>query len=247
MNTKKTIAIVGATSSIAEQCARLWVKQDATHLILIGRNRERLEVVAKDLLVRNPLVNVEIREANFLDPEAIAQTVEELFIGGPIDIALIAHGSLPEQSECQENLVLCKEMLEVNGISPVLYAEAFARHMSNLNQGTIAIIGSVAGDRGRKSNYVYGAAKGLINRYAQGLQHRFANSKVQITLIKPGPTATPMTAKMKGSFASAEEVANTITRGINQKKSVIYAPGKWWLVMMVIRHLPSFIFNKLNI
>jgi len=247
LNIKKRIAIVGATSAIAEQCARLWVKQDATHLILLGRSRERLELVAKDLLVRNPMVNVEIREANFLDPEAIVQTVGELFVGGPIDIALIAHGSLPEQSACQEDLTLCKETLDVNGISPVLYAEAFAQHMSNLNQGTIAIIGSVAGDRGRKSNYVYGAAKGLINRYAQGLQHRFTGTKVQVTLIKPGPTATPMTAKMKGNFATAEEVAFAITKGINQKKSVIYVPGKWWLIMMVIRHLPSFIFNKLNI
>lgn len=247
MNNQKRIAIIGATSAIAEQCARLWIKQDVTHLILIGRSRERVEVVAKDLLVRNPKVNVEIREANFLDPEAIVKTVSELFIKGPIDIALIAHGSLPDQSECQEDLTLCKETLDLNGVSPVLYAEAFAQHMSNLNQGTIAIIGSVAGDRGRKSNYVYGAAKGLINRYAQGLQHRFAGSKVQVTLIKPGPTATPMTAKMKGKFATAEEVASTITQGINQKKSVIYAPGKWWLIMMVIRHLPRFIFNKLNI
>jgi short-subunit dehydrogenase len=217
------------------------------HFILIGRNLERLKVVGEDLLARNPNIQVETQEANFLEPQSIHKTVNDLFSKLPVDIALIAHGSLPDQTECQENLSLCKETLDINGVSPALYAEAFASHMSKLNQGTIAIIGSVAGDRGRKSNYVYGAAKGLITRYAQGLQHRFSGTGVQVTLIKPGPTATPMTAAMKGKFASAEEVAAIITNGINQKKAVIYAPGKWWLVMMVVRHLPRFIFNKLNI
>jgi short-subunit dehydrogenase len=121
--------------------------------------------------------------------------------------------------------------------------------MAKLNQGSIAIIGSVAGDRGRKSNYVYGAAKGLVTRYAQGLQHRFAGTRVSVTLIKPGPTNTPMTAAMKGSekFASPEDVATTIISGIDSKKAVVYAPAKWQIIMMVIQHLPSFIFNKMNI
>ena len=89
----------------------------------------------------------------------------------------------------------------------------------------------------------------MVTRYAQGLQHRFAGSRVQVTLIKPGPTDTPMTAGMdgKGKFASPEEVAKLIVSGIEQKKSVIYAPGKWQIIMMVVRHLPSFIFNKMNI
>ena len=124
---------------------------------------------------------------------------------------------------------------------------AFAGHMAKLNKGSIALIGSVAGDRGRKSNYVYGAAKGMVALYAQGLQHRFAGTGVHVTLVKPGPTDTPMTAGMKGKFASAEEVAKMITLGIESKIAVIYAPSKWWLIMTVIRHLPSFIFNKLNI
>jgi short-subunit dehydrogenase len=247
LNNKKRIVIIGATSVIAEQCARQWAKQENADFILIGRNLQRLEVVAIDLQVRNPLIEVKVLESNFLDPEAIQKLVNELFTGAPIDIALIAHGSLPDQANCQENLMLCKETLDINGVSPVLYAEAFAQHMSKINRGTIAIISSVAGDRGRKSNYVYGAAKGLVTRYAQGLQHRFAGTKVHVALIKPGPTATPMTAGMKGKFASAEEVACIITSGIDQKKVVIYTPRKWWLVMMVVRHLPNFIFNKLNI
>ena len=247
MNTKKRIAIVGATSAIAEQCARQWAKQGPVELLLIGRNQKRLEIVAADLQVRSPTTEIEVVEANFIDPEAIQITVASLFKNGSIDIALIAHGSLPEQIDCQNNLTLCRETLEVNGISPSLYAEAFAGHMGKLNKGTIALIGSVAGDRGRKSNYVYGAAKGMVTRYAQGLQHRFAGTSVHVTLVKPGPTDTPMTARMKGKFASSEEVAKIITLGIEAKKEVIYAPAKWCLIMMVIRHLPSFVFNKLNI
>src|SRR5690606_6692309 len=102
--------------------------------------------------------------------------VEDAVKSGPIDLVLIAHGSLPDQIECQNNIQSCRDALEINGISPVLYAGAFAKEMEQANHGTIALIGSVAGDRGRKSNYVYGAAKGLVARYAQGLQHRFAGT-----------------------------------------------------------------------
>ncbi|MBT8537133.1 SDR family NAD(P)-dependent oxidoreductase [Polynucleobacter paneuropaeus] len=249
MNNKQRIAIIGATSSIAEHCARLWAQEKDIHLILVGRNSSRLERVATDLKVRIPTAALQIIESDFIKSDAIQETVNNLFRDGAIDIALIAHGSLPEQEDCQNNLSLCHDTLEVNGISPVLFSEAFAQNMSKLNAGCIAIIGSVAGDRGRRSNYVYGAAKGLVSRYAQGLQHRFAGSGVRVTLIKPGPTDTPMTANIdsKGKFASPEEVAKIIVSGIKKNQSVIYAPGKWWLIMMVVRHLPALIFNKMNI
>jgi decaprenylphospho-beta-D-erythro-pentofuranosid-2-ulose 2-reductase len=249
LNNQKRIAIIGATSSIAEHCARQWAQEEGVLLILVGRNLQKLERVAADLKVRQPTVKIELVEADFIKPEAIQGTVNNLFHGGPITTALIAHGTLPDQADCQSNLNLCQSTLEVNGVSPVLFAEGFAQHMSQLNTGCIAIIGSVAGDRGRRSNYVYGAAKGLVTRYAQGLQHRFAGSGVQVSLIKPGPTDTPMTANIngKGKFASPEDVAKTIITGIEKKKLVIYAPGKWQVIMMVVRHLPIFIFNKMNI
>ena len=249
MNTTKRIVIIGATSSIAEHCARIWAQQNSVELILVGRDQKKLEVVGADLLVRSPKIKVETLVTDFIDPTAISKTVDSLFEAGPINIVLIAHGTLPSQEDCQNNLVINYSTLEINGISPALYAEAFAKHMAKLNQGSIAIIGSVAGDRGRKSNYVYGAAKGLVTRYAQGLQHRFAGTNVHVSLIKPGPTNTPMTASMKNSekFASPEEVAKIITDGIDAKKTVIYAPAKWMLIMMIVRHLPGFLFNKLNI
>ena len=250
MNNKKRIVIIGATSAIAENCARLWLEKQPADLILVGRDAQRIEQVATDLKVRSPESEIQIFKAEFLKPEAINATVEAIVQPGNVDVVLIAHGSLPDQTDCQDDLKSCHEALDVNGVSPVLYAEAFAKEMEKANHGTIALIGSVAGDRGRKSNYVYGAAKGLVTRYAQGLQHRFAGSGVKVVLIKPGPTDTPMTAHLKGKgakLAPVEGVAKQIVEGVESGKPVIYAPGKWWLIMMVIRHLPAFVFNKMDI
>lgn len=247
MNQKKRIAIIGATSEIAKQCAKIWSQQDGIMLTLVGRNIKRLEALASDLEVRNPKAQIDILQSGFIAPKEIEYTVKQIFCAGPINTVLIAHGMLPQQEECEQNLALCKETLEVNGISSVLFAEAFAMQMSATKHGTIAVIGSVAGDRGRKSNYVYGAAKGLVTRYVQGLQHRFAGSGVRVILIKPGPTSTPMTAMLEGKFANASEVALDITKGIEKKQAVIYTPRKWRLIMMIVRHLPGFIFNKINI
>lgn len=247
---QKRIVIVGGTSAIAEHCARRWLVDQPAALTLVGRDAQRLERVAADLRVRSPQSDIRCVQADFLNPEAIRVTVESITQSGRVDIVLIAHGSLPAQTECQSDLQSCRDALEINGVSPVLYAEAFAKEMEKANHGTIALIGSVAGDRGRKSNYVYGAAKGLVTCYAQGLQHRFAGSEVKVVLIKPGPTDTPMTAHLKGKgakLASVEEVAQQIVTGIAAGKPLIYVPGKWRLIMLLIRNLPTFAFNKLDI
>jgi decaprenylphospho-beta-D-erythro-pentofuranosid-2-ulose 2-reductase len=243
----KKIVIVGASSAIAQHCARLWAGRGAVSLVLVGRDTER---VAADLRVRAPAAQIEALACDHADASAIAALVGRIASGGVIDIALIAHGTLPEQQQCQTDLVACQNALAVNGVSPVLFAEAFAALMQRENKGNLAIIGSVAGDRGRKSNYAYGAAKGLVSRYAQGLQHRFAGTAVRVTLIKPGPTDTPMTAHLKQSgakLANVEQVALAIVNAIEAGKATVYAPAKWALIMLIIRHLPSWVFNKLNI
>lgn len=245
----KRVVIIGGTSAIAEHCARLWIMDDEVELTLVGRDSEKTERVAADLRVRSPRSAIRVYKANFIDPVAIRQLVDEIVAGGELHTVLIAHGSLPDQHVCQQDLSTCHDALIINGVSPVLFAEVFVGHMQKANHGTLAIIGSVAGDRGRKSNYVYGASKGLVARYAQGLQHRLASTGVKVVLIKPGPTDTPMTAHLKqqGSLASVECVAQNIVRGIAQGKSVLYAPAKWALIMMVIRHLPNIIFKRINI
>lgn len=244
------IVIVGATSAMAEHCARVWMQDSPKELILAGRDQARTERVAQDLRVRSPQSKIVVQIIDFFDPARIQEWAETISRAGVPDIVLVAHGLLPDQPACQQDLGACEQALAVNGVSPALFAEAFAGLMQQANRGTLAIIGSVAGDRGRKSNYVYGAAKGLVTRYAQGLQHRLAASKVKVVLIKPGPTDTPMTAHMKGKgskLASVGDVARKIVQGIAQGKSVVYAPGKWAFVMMVIRHLPQFVFNKMDI
>lgn len=243
------IVIIGATSAIATHCARLWA-QTTCVFTLVGRDHEKLQRLAADIKVRSPQSELHVVTTDFNDPTAIQKAVDTIVAKATIDIALIAHGALPDQSACQNDLQLCHDTLSINGISPVLFAEAFAQHMARNDRGALALIGSVAGDRGRKSNYVYGAAKGLVARYAQGLQHRFADSGVKVVLLKPGPTDTPMTAHMKeggAKFAPVETVAVQCVAAIEQGKPVAYVPGKWWLIMQVIRHLPAFIFNKMNI
>lgn len=246
-----TIVIVGATSLIAQHCARQWLQANpARRLVLVGRDAARLEGVAKDLRVRAPQATIDTVEADLTQAASIDTMAARVNALCNPNAVLIAHGDLPEQATCQTRLADAQAALVVNGLSPVLCAEAFARSMQPGGRGTIGIIGSVAGDRGRKSNYVYGAAKGLVDHYAQGLQHRFAGSGISVVLIKPGPTDTPMTAHLKAGgarLASVESVAAATVAGMQRGTPVVYAPAKWALIMLVIRSLPRAIFNKMDI
>jgi len=244
------IVIIGASSAIAEKCARLWLRQAPADMVLVGRNIHKIEAIAADLRIRSPESSITSLETDFNDPPAIRALVDDIASAARVDIALIAHGALPQQQCCQQDLALCREALHINAISPVLFAEAFAGRMEEANTGTLAVISSVAGDRGRKSNYVYGAAKGLVTRYVQGLQHRLAGTGVKVVLIKPGPTDTPMTAQLKQqgkALADADAVAASIVKAIKQGMSLVYVPARWRLIMMVIRHLPECIFKRMDI
>ena len=244
------IVIIGATSAMAEHCARVWVQAAPARLTLVGRDESRTHRVADDLRVRSPQSHVQVMTTDFVNAAAIQHTVQAITALAPVDVVLIAHGALSDQITCQDDVLACDAALQVNGISPVLFAEAFAKPMVAANHGTLAIIGSVAGDRGRKSNYVYGAAKGMVSRYAQGMQHRLANTNVKVALIKPGPTDTPMTRDIKAKgqkLASVEQVAQDIVKGIADGKTVVYTPRIWQIIMLVVMHLPRFVFNKLNI
>lgn len=238
--------IIGASSAIAEHCARLWARESADFL-LVGRDLARVQRVADDLRVRSPQSDIQTVQIDFLDVEAIA-TLAHQAAQSAIDIVLIAHGDLPVQQNCEQDLHLAQAALQVNGLSPALFAEAFAKQLAQQGRGTLALIGSVAGDRGRKANYVYGAGKGMVERYAQGLQHRFATTGIKIVLIKPGPTATPMTAHLpSGGLAKVDQVAHAIIKAIESGKPVAYVPAKWQLIMLIVQHLPRWIFHKLNI
>ncbi|WP_339750405.1 SDR family NAD(P)-dependent oxidoreductase [uncultured Marinobacter sp.] len=244
----KHVVIVGATSAMAEHCARLWAERENVKFTLIARNRDKCIRVKEDLESRNPNTDCTVHQTDFASPEAIRNTIATIS-DVPVDIALIAHGTLPEQADCEKDIDLCEQTLTMNGTSPALFAEAFSMNMEPLDHGHIVLIGSVAGDRGRKSNYVYGAAKGLVAQYAQGLQHRFAGTGVTVTLVKPGPTKTPMTNAMQnsGSFAEVEDVAKQIVKAIDAQHQTVYVPKKWQIIMFIIRNLPNAIFKRLNI
>jgi short-subunit dehydrogenase len=249
MTGKTRIAVIGATSVIAEHCCRLWVQRGPVDLLLVARDGARTERIAADLRVRGSGSTVTVMTADFVDPKEIVRVTEAATAAGPVDIVLIAHGWMPKQALC-EDIQVAHDALIVNAVSPALFAEAFANRFAKVNHGTVAIIGSVAGDRGRKVNYTYGASKSLLARYAEGLEHRFAGSGVSIVLLKPGPTDTPMAADHKAlgrRLASAEDVARTIVHGIDRKKPVVYAPPVWRLIMLIVRHIPRAVFNRLSI
>jgi decaprenylphospho-beta-D-erythro-pentofuranosid-2-ulose 2-reductase len=241
------IVVVGATSAIAEHTLRLWLGTGARQALLVGRDQARLEALATDLRVRFPTAMLSVSAIDLTDPAAISSVVETSLEGGAPDTVLIAHGAMTSQEEASADLAVARDVLVVTGVSVALWMEAFANARTS---GTMGVMGSVAGARGRKTNYVYGSAKGLVERFAQGLQHRLAGSRLSVVLIKPGPTDTPMTAHIKqsgGSLASVESVAKDVAAAMAAGRAVAYAPVKWRVIMTVIKALPSPVFNRLNI
>jgi len=246
------IAIVSATSTIGQAAARNWAKlfeaRGTLEFVLIGRNQTALDVVAADLRVRAPKAKVAVVEVDLLNRQAIEDAVSNL---GQLDIALICQGELTDQANAQNDAAALNNSIQINAVSPALFAEAIARKYDDQGFGKLAIIGSVAGDRGRKTNYTYGASKAFLATFAQGLVHRFATSGVSVLLIKPGPTASRMTlslANPPARLADPQLVAKQIVQAVNSgKRGVLYTPPAWRLTMLVVRILPSLIFNRLNI
>lgn len=245
----QNIVIVGATSAIAHAAARLWAERGA-RLLLAARDPARLEDNAADLRVRGAAeVRTFIMDAT--DDGAQAALLDTVAGAMPVpDVALIAHGSLPDQRTCETDMALLRQTLDVNGVSACVLAQRFANRMTANGCGTIALIGSVAGDRGRQSNYAYGAAKGLVTRFAEGLRNRCHAAGVQVLTVKPGFVDTPMTAAIAGKgllWAQPEAVAAGILRAIDRRRDVVYLPGFWRLILLLIRHVPERLFKRLSL
>ena len=242
------ILIVGATSAIAEATARLWaVRGDA--LFLVGRKSERLEVIADDLRVRGA-ASVSCFTMDACDTAAHAGMLEaaETALGG-LDVALIAHGSLPDQKSCEASVELTLREIDTNALSVIALATLVGGFFEKQGAGSLAVISSVAGDRGRQSNYVYGAAKGMVSIFLQGLRNRLAKKGVQVLTIKPGFVDTPMTATFKKGalWAKPGDIARGIVRAVDKKSDEVYLPGFWWVIMSIIRHIPERVFKKLSL
>ena len=244
----KRILIIGATSAIAESTARLWAAEHA-RLYLLARNTAKLRLVAGDLASRGAEVESAAFDAN---ETALHASVVETAFGalGRVDVVLIAHGDLPDQSRCAASSAAALDALRTNALSTVSLLTEIANRMQSQGSGVIAVLGSVAGDRGRKSNYVYGACKALVATFMEGLAGRLQPSGVAVVTIKPGLVDTPMTAQFrKGSlWAQPQAVAGRIHRRVEAARSgSFYAPRFWWLIMLVIRSLPARVLYRLNI
>lgn len=240
------ILIIGATSAIAEAAARLFAER-GDRLYLLGRNPERLEHMVRDLEIRgaDSVVSGTFDVNQLERHEAVLDTAIETLHG--VDVALIAHGTLPDQAACERSFAMTLEEFGTNAIGTISLLTHLANRLEASGHGTIAAISSVAGDRGRKSNYVYGAAKGAVSIFLQGLRARLQGSGVQVLTIKPGFVDTPMTSEFdKGLlWSQPDKIARGILRGIDRRKDVIYVPGFWRLIMLVIKAIPEPIFKRM--
>lgn len=242
------IVVIGGTSTIAQECCKVWLAKDLEELILTGRDSKSLSRIARDFKVRHPQTSVITRVFDHLDPNSLNEFVGE-FSKKPVDLILIAHGSLTSQSKASVEVDYLWHELKVNALSPIAFLELWANVLERQEFGHLAIIGSVAGDRGRAINHAYGAAKAALATYVSGLQHRFALTKVRVSLIKPGPTSTAMTLNAHvgpSKLADPERVAHRITEGLAKGRRVIYSPRIWRLIMLAVRALPFSLFKYLR-
>ena len=244
----KKILIIGATSVIAEHCARLWaVRGDV--LYLVARNEERLKAIALDLKAKGAAqVYTCYMNLNEMDKHHDMLDKAEMALGG-IDTVLIAHGTLSNQKNCEQSVIETLAEIQTNALSIISLLTLITNRFEKKRNGTIAVISSIAGDRGRISNYVYGSAKAMITTFASGIRQRLNKANVAVVTIKPGFVDTPMTAHFKKGalWAKPDLVSAKIVKAIDQRKDEIYIPSFWWFIMTAIKMIPENIFKRIKL
>jgi decaprenylphospho-beta-D-erythro-pentofuranosid-2-ulose 2-reductase len=242
------IAIFGAYSAIGEATARQLATSGGS-FFLAGRDRAKLDQVADDLKVRGA-EQVHVFAGDLGDPVQIQASIDAMYGAfDTVDVALLAHGTLPDQTVCEGDAVQALAALEINALSHIGLLTLLANRFELDGKGTLAVITSVAGDRGRQSNYVYGTAKRAVSTFLDGLRHRLAATEVKVIDIRPGFVDTPMTAAFdKGPlWAQPEKVGADIARAIEKgekSRPVVYTPWFWRYIMLIIRNVPAFVFHK---
>lgn len=240
------ILVIGATSAIAEATARVYASRCA-QIFLTGRDIGRLQAISHDLMVRG----ANTASHYCLDVNSIAEHADMLDAAwaalGQVDIVLIAHGTLPDQAACEASVERSMQEFSTNGTSTIALATAIAQRLRS--PGTLAVISSVAGDRGRSSNYLYGSAKAAVTTFLSGLRQRHADSGVNVLTIKPGFVDTPMTQAFKKSalWAKPDQIARGIVKAIDRRRAMVYLPWFWWPIMQVIKNIPEFVFVRIKL
>lgn len=245
----KRVLIIGANSTIAVACARSWVANGAA-FFLVSRNASKLEQTADDLRSRGAHeVSVLAFDATNLEGHA-AMIQKSIAALDQIDIVLLAYGTLPDQAACERDADLAAREFAINGTSAIALLTRLATVLEAQGQGRLAVITSVAGDRGRPSNYVYGSAKAAVSTFCDGLRVRLYKSGVHVTDIRPGFVDTPMTQGLplpRALVAKPDSVGRRIVKGIDRKVDVLYAPAFWALIMLIVRSIPRFIFKRMRL
>lgn len=244
----RRVLICGANSAIAEATARILAQRGDT-LFLAARDSQRLLATAEDLRLRGAAaVHTHLFDAQNLGACETLIDAAAAQLGG-IDAALIAHGTLSDQRACQTSVELLQKEFLVNALSHMALATVLAGKMEAQGNGVIALISSVAGDRGRQSNYAYGSAKAAVTAFASGMRQRLYAKGVRVVTIKPGFVDTPMTAAFKKGalWASPAAVATAIVRAVDRGTPVLYVPWFWRSIMTIIRLIPEFVFRRLQL
>lgn len=240
----KRVVIFGATSTIAAAVADRYAARGA-RLHLVGRNHEKLAALVRRLSTHTEVSHA-CADLDHTD-QSEALVAEAVAALGEIDIALIAHGLLGDQLATERTWAQAEATLRTNLLSPVSLLIPLANALQRQGHGHLAVMSSVAGDRGRPRNYTYGAAKGALSHYLEGVRSRLYRHGVQVSILKLGPVDTPMTAthEKNALFATADGVANTIVAHLAQRDGVAYVPWYWAPIMGVVRNLPEPLFQRL--
>lgn len=240
--------ILGATSGIALAVERE-LAQRGCELLLVARSAERLAALQSDLLARGA-AQVLVCPANLASVEQHAGIFDYVRRTLPqFDTVLLAYGAMHDQKESEASIDILVQELNVNFVSASAILTFFANDLEKRRTGCIAAITSVAGDRGRRANYVYGSAKGALSLFLQGLRSRLHPAGVRVITIKPGPVKTPMTDHLESAarFAEPETVAADIVRALEQRSpDVLYTPKIWRYIMTAVEHIPEGIFKRLS-
>ncbi len=244
----RRILITGATSAIAQEAARHFAS-DGDAFFLVGRDSGKLAAVADDLRARGAK-EVKTEVVDLLDLARCSQLIEEAVekLGG-LDALLVAQGTLPDQAACEADPRRTLREFSLNAMGPITLLLKAAARFENQRSGCLAVITSVAGVRGRRSNYVYGSAKAAVSTFLEGLRGRMADAGVSVVDIRPGFVDTPMTAHLSKNalFATAAAVGERVYRAMRTGEAVVYAPWFWRWIALVIQLIPRSIFAKLPI
>ena len=244
----KNFVILGATSAIAESTAiELGLKYPNATLHLFARNKDRLQLVSQNIKNRTNVSTIEY--IYDLSDITLHQKLVSHFQNLKIDLCFLAYGILGDQKQAEKDFTQALEIINSNFTSAASLLSHFANIMEKEAHGTIAVISSVAGDRGRQSNYFYGSSKGALSISLSGLRNRLSKKNVHVMTIKPGFVDTPMTKDFKKGllFVKPQKIAKDIVCGIEKQKNVIYTPFFWRYIMLIIIHIPERIFKNLSL